>query len=190
MTPHPGGLVVRWRFRAMVVLLAGTFLLVGVVTAAQAHDVLVGTSPADGSIASVVPAQVTLTFSSPALAVGTEIIVRGPSGPVQSGVAVLVDNTVSEHLLPGSPAGRYTVLWRVTSTDGHPVSGTFSFTATSPSPGERATPTSTASAPSSTPATMAGRSSPLWWVLAGGLVVLVLLVIFIRAHHSRSTPQD
>jgi methionine-rich copper-binding protein CopC len=168
-------------------VLAAAALLLGSATAAQAHNILVGTSPADGSIAKVVPAQVTLTFNEPALALGTEIIVTGPAGQEQSGAAVLVNNTVTEHLQPGSPAGPYAVLWRVTSADGHPVSGKFSFTATSPSPGQRptATPTTT-----STPASVSGQSASLWWALAGGVVVLLLLVVFIRTRKPRTTPPD
>ena len=178
----------RWRPRALAVVLAVTALLVGAATAAQAHDILVGTSPADGSTVKVVPAQVTLTFDQPALAVGTQIIITGPSGQAQTGAAVLVDNTVSEHLRPGSPAGRYTVIWRGISNDGHPVSGKFTFTASSPSPGQQTTPaTSTTSAP----AVVSGQSHALWWVVAGSLLgVLLLLVVFIRSRKPRSTPHD
>jgi copper resistance protein C len=180
----------RWRPRALAVVLAAAALLVGAATAAQAHNILVGTSPADGSIAKVVPAQVVLTFNEPALAVGTEIIVTGPAGQVQSGAAVLVNNIVSERLQPGSPAGQYTVVWRVTSTDGHPVSGRFSFTATSPSQGQRATATTATNSPTSTPASTSGQSTTLWWVVAGAVVVILLLVVFIRTRSPRTTPHD
>ena len=162
-------------------------LLVGSATAAQAHNILIGTSPSGGSTAKVVPAQVMLTFNEPALALGTVIIVTGPAGQEQSGAAVLVNNTVTEHLRPGSPAGPYTVLWRVTSADGHPVSGKFSFTATSPSPGRRpsATPATTPA-----PASVSGQPITLWWVLAAGAVMLALLVLFIRTRTPHSTPHD
>jgi len=180
----------RWRPRALAVSLAAAALLVGAASTAQAHNILVGTSPADGSIAKVVPAQVTLTFNEPALAVGTEIIVTGPSGPVQTGAAVLVNDTVTEHLQPGSPAGSYTVIYRVTSSDGHPVSGRFTFSATSPSPGQRPTGTSDTTSPASTPASASGRSPALWWALAGGAVVVLLLVVFIRIRKPRTSPRD
>ena len=52
---------------------------------------------------------------------GTELVVTGPSGQVQQGPARLVDNTVAEDLEPGASAGTCTVLWRVTSIDGHRV---------------------------------------------------------------------
>lgn len=109
--------------------------------AASAHDVLVSTSPADGSTLEKLPAEVVLTFGEPALALGTQIVVTGPGGaPVQQGTPVLVDATVHQKLGDG-PAGRYSVAWRVTSADGHAVSGTFSFTTTAAS---SSTPTSSA----------------------------------------------
>jgi methionine-rich copper-binding protein CopC len=180
----------RWGPRALAVVLAVAALLVGSATAAQAHNILVGTSPAGGSTAKVVPAQVTLTFNEPALALGTVIIVTGPAGQEQSGAAVLVNNTVTEHLQPGSPAGPYTVLWRVTSADGHPVSGTFSFTATSPSPGERPTATTATISAISPPANGPGQSTALWWVMAFGVLVLLPLVVFVATRRPRATPHD
>jgi LPXTG-motif cell wall-anchored protein len=198
------------RPRALAVALAVSAMLMGGAGAAEAHDELIGTSPAAGSSVAVVPARVTLTLSQPALAVGTLVIVKGPDGPVQTGKARLVDNTVTQRLRPGSPAGRYTVAWRTTSSDGHPVSGTFSFTAAKASPGVSTPATSpaptspTTSAPSatsetpttpavstpasSTPADTTGSSSGLWWVLAGAVAVLLLLAGFVLARKPRSTP--
>jgi methionine-rich copper-binding protein CopC len=179
----------RWRLRCLAVLLAAVALLVGAAAAAQAHNVLVATSPADGSTVKVVPAAVMLTFNEPALAVGTEIIVTGPAGQVQTGAAALVNNTVSEHLSPGSPAGQYKVVWRVASADGHPVAGTFSFTATAASAGQRPTATTATNSATSTPASGSGRSLVLW-VVAGGVVVLLLVVSFIRIRKPRTTPHE
>jgi methionine-rich copper-binding protein CopC len=116
---------------------------------AAAHDVLIKTSPADGASVSRLPDKVTLTFDNPALALGTELRVTGPSGQVQDGKPVLVDNTVRQAIRPGSPAGSYTVVWRVTSEDGHPVSGTFTFSAQQGNGGAAPTASATASAPSS-----------------------------------------
>ncbi len=59
-----------------------------------------------------------------------------------------MDDTVRQALAPGAPAGAYTVSWRVTSADGHPISDTFTFTA-------RAASTATA-APSASAAGASG----------------------------------
>jgi copper resistance protein C len=190
-------------------VLAVTALLAGAAGTAEAHDSLLGTSPAAGSTTVVVPARVTLTLSEPALAVGTTVIVTGPAGHVQTGKAALADRTITQRLQPGSPAGAYTVKWRATSSDGHPVSGTFSFTAAKASPGGSApatTPaipaTPTTSTPSAAPSTTAaaipapsapagatGGTSALWGLLAGGLVVLLLLVTFLVRRKPQATPE-
>lgn len=210
----PNRTVFRRRARALATALAATTLLLGAPVPAHAHEVLVGTSPADGSVAAVVPARVTLTFSEPVLAVGTLVIVNGPTGPAQSGKPSLAGKTVTQRLRPGSPAGRYAVVWRATSADGHPVSGTFSFTATSPSPvlptpatttatettgATQTTPTTSAVAtPASAPTSAAGTSTPAdatgnaftrWWVVAGGVVLLLLLVGLVLTRKPRSTPE-
>ena len=110
----------------MVAVLAAISLLVGAVPA-SAHDALRSTSPADGATVDRLPDRVVLTFDQPALALGSEVVVTGPAGPVSDGPPSLVDNEVRQPVRTG-PAGRYTVVWRVTSADGHPVSGSFAFT--------------------------------------------------------------
>lgn len=91
------------------------------------------------------PSEIVLTFDQPAVAMGTRVVVTGPSGPVQTGTARLVDDTVTRAVAGGAPAGAYTVAWRVTSADGHPVSGTFTFTSTSA--GAQSPPVAAAPAP-------------------------------------------
>ena len=96
---------------------------------AWAHNVLKSTSPEDKATVAHAPSSVVLTFDEPAIAIGTKLVVTGPTGPVQVGAPQLVDNTVTQNLQPGAPAGAYTVEWRITSADGHPISGVFAFTA-------------------------------------------------------------
>jgi methionine-rich copper-binding protein CopC len=98
---------------------------------AMAHDVLRSTNPADGARVEQLPDAVVLTFEEPALSVGSTVTVTGPDGPVGRGGPQLVDTEIRQPLT-GGPAGTYTVLWRVTSADGHPVSGTFRFTTLQP----------------------------------------------------------
>jgi copper resistance protein C len=160
-----------WRLLTVLALMVTTG--VGGAGAVSAHDTLVGTSPAASSTVPTVPGSVTLSFEQPALALGTQLVVTGPGGPVQSGAARAVDNTVTQTVQPGAPAGRYTVLWRVTSVDGHPVSGRFTFTAKAAAPGTRP---AGGAAPASTPSAHAAGG-------AGGAVrevaftVAVVLVV-------------
>lgn len=164
--------------RLLMAALTATLVAVGVAAAADAHDVLVSTSPANGAHVATVPPSVVLRFNETVLGIGTEVAVSGPNGPVQQGKAVVVDNTVTERLQAGAPAGTYTVNWRATSVDGHPVSGTFSFTATAAGKGtasSSAAPTSPASSTSASRAASTGSSAP--WPLVAVSVVLVLVAI-------------
>jgi hypothetical protein len=114
---------------ALLVLLAVGFALVGA-PMASAHDVLESTSPANGATVERLPRTVTLTFSDDVLPVGTQILVKGPSGNVAQGSPTIEGPVVHQQLTPQAPAGDYVVTYRATSSDGHPISGTFSFHAT------------------------------------------------------------
>ncbi|MDR6620845.1 copper resistance protein CopC [Sinomonas atrocyanea] len=122
---------------AASVLVTAAALLPG--AAAQAHDVIESASPADGSTVATVPASVVLTFDHTPIEVGTEILVKDPTGTNQAdGPAKIVDTNVTQALKPGAPAGKYTVVWRVVSADSHPIEGTFTFTAKAPGSGTAA----------------------------------------------------
>lgn len=98
---------------------------------AAAHNTLLGTDPEDGATLATPPTHLTLTFDQPAQALGTEVVVLGPDGAtVSTGTPEIVDDTVAQALAADLPAGAYTVQWRVTSADGHPLSGELAFTAT------------------------------------------------------------
>lgn len=115
---------------AVLALLTGMTALQAVsAPPAAAHDVLVGTVPKDGSTVQRVPGQVRLLFEEPPLELGTQVVVTGPDGKVAQGKPVIDGSTVRQQVATGAPAGKYTVDYRVTSDDGHVVSGSFSFTA-------------------------------------------------------------
>jgi len=151
---------------AVVALLAGLLAVTGVATPAAAHDSLTGSTPADGSTVDVPPAGVELTFSDPPLALGSEIRVTGPDGRVvNAGDLVLTDTTVSQPLATDLPAGAYAVAWRVTSADGHPISGELTFTAAgseapTPTPSGTATQPADPTTPSATPTGEPPAASP------------------------------
>jgi methionine-rich copper-binding protein CopC len=105
-------------------------LLFVVPSAAFAHDVLERTNPADGTTVTHLPGSVVLTFSEAPLTIGAQVVVTGPSGPVSSGAPTITGRDVTQAIAPTAPGGDYTVSYRVTSDDGHPVTGTFSFHAT------------------------------------------------------------
>lgn len=97
---------------------------------ASAHDALESTSPAAGATVPTPPETVSLTLSEPPLALGTQIRVNDAGGTDWAdGAVAITDNVASQKLKAGAPAGAYTVQWRVASSDGHPIEGSFSFTA-------------------------------------------------------------
>jgi copper resistance protein C len=178
------------------VVLAALLTLAAPAAPASAHDALSGSSPADGTTVDVAPASVDLTFTRPPLAVGAEVRVTGPDGQVvNDGDPVLVDTTVSQPVAPDLPAGQYAVAWRVTSADGHPISGELTFTAAAAPEAEQPSPTPTptsddgAPTPEATPteappadtggtetdaagaSTGTGSLGALPWALGGLLVV-------------------
>ena len=163
-----------WRLLAAtlataVLALAG--LVIGA-SPASAHNVLKSTNPADGKNVARTPSTVVLTFDEPAIALGTKLVITGPEGPAQIGKPRLVDNTVTQDLQPGAPAGAYTVDWRVTSADGHPISGSFTFTAEAAAAGVASTVPSLAPQPSTAPAAQTARGSFGLWLVAGAVIVL------------------
>lgn len=116
--------------RTLVGLVVTGLLVVAGAGSAQAHDSLVSSDPADGTTVPMAPEAITLEFSATAMAVGTRLVVLTPDGrDAADGPAQVVDRTITQPLGGTLPAGEYTVQWRVTSSDGHPVEGTFRFTA-------------------------------------------------------------
>lgn len=168
------------RLRRRAGLLAAAVLVtlggwLAVATPAAAHNVLRSTSPAASAVVDKVPSEVVLTFDEPALAMGTALVVTGPDGPVQEGSARLIDNTVHQPVQPGAPAGAYTVEWRVTSADGHPISGSFTFTARSAGAASAAVSAAPSAVPSASADTSSGTGSGVPGWLWGVVVVLLAL---------------
>ena len=129
--------------RLVASLAVSVLALLALATPASAHNALRSTDPADGATVATVPEAVTLTFDGEVLALGSVVEVVNPDGDVVSaGEPVADDNTVTQALTGDLVPGEYTVTWRVTSGDGHPIDGTFGFTATAAAalPGEAVSP--------------------------------------------------
>lgn len=169
--------------RGLVGVLVLLLLVLAPLAPAGAHDAIEGAEPTDGSVLPAVPAAVKLTFNNPPLALGAVVQVVDQAGVSQSdGGVAITDNVVTQPLKAGAPAGRYTVVWRVVSSDSHPIEGRFAFTA-----GSALAKSSTASpVPASAPA----RDEPAdaavtLWTLALGVLVLAFGLV-ARSRLSRS----
>lgn len=162
------------RVVAAALLLMTASLAVGVAAApAWAHDELIATSPASGSTVTRAPHQVRLTFNEAIQPVGDALVVTAPDGSrVDTGVATPHGATLTTKLTALTQNGTYTTTWRVVSADGHPVSGTFTFSLAVPGDGSSIHPVTPTPRASPTLPPGAGRSG------RGALVALgVVLVV-------------
>lgn len=142
-----------------------------------AHTAITATDPAADSTVSSGPARVTATFNETLQPTFAAMTVVGPDGNLwSSGDAEVRDATVGVAVRPLGPAGRYTVNYRVTSADGHVVTGAWSFTVTAPGSGQPGP----AVAPS-------GRDDriPLWpWAVGAGALLAAAAVWAMRRRRS------
>lgn len=119
--------MIRVLLRAFAVTLCVTAMLA---PAANAHAVLVGSSPTDGARLDHAPSVVTLTFDEPVTLVPDSAKVLSDDGTrADNGHATLAQHgdTIDIPLRPGLPIGSYAVTWRVVSADTHIVSGSIRF---------------------------------------------------------------
>lgn len=180
---------IRQFLSALLGVMVLAIALFGSAGPAAAHDAAQSSSPAGGATVAAPPEQVSVTFNNKPLAGYSQFFVTDAAGTdwADGGVQIL-DNVASQQLRPGAPAGTYTVVWRVASSDGHPIEGRFSYTVTAgpeaTGPTEAAVPTMGSPAPGSIPAPeqASGAAEPFPWslvifvgTLAGILVALALM---------------
>lgn len=110
----------------LAVLFACAFAAAGT---ASAHSGAVSSVPENGSTVEVGPARASITFNEELQQNFPSLTVVGPDGRLWSkGKALVEGRSVSVELGELGPVGEYTIAFRVTSADGHPVSGTRTFT--------------------------------------------------------------
>ncbi|WP_030147902.1 copper resistance CopC family protein [Mycetocola saprophilus] len=118
--------------RTALVLMLGLFLaMAGLVLsapAAQAHNTVVSEYPAAKSTVTEQPGQIVLTTNDNLTPIGVNtMIVVGPDGKHYASGCGVVNGPALTMPADLGPAGTYTVTWQVVSTDGHPISGDFTF---------------------------------------------------------------
>ncbi len=98
---------------------------------ANAHDELVSQSPAQGETVSAGVIDIRLEFSDPPLALedgsGNEIFVTGPNGAIKYAGCLPIEGNFGVLTADLDQVGTHTIAWRVVSSDGHPISGEFTF---------------------------------------------------------------
>ena len=98
---------------------------------AAAHDELVSTNPTDGATLTEAPASLELTYSGDIMEVdgANQVRVTNAAGEsVTDGAPDIDGKVVTQDLATAAADDTYTVTWRVVSSDGHPIQGTFTYT--------------------------------------------------------------
>jgi methionine-rich copper-binding protein CopC len=108
-------------------LVAAAALVLALGSGAHAHSLLLSSVPQAGAVVNGASA-VSLRFNNRIEKKLCQIRLVSPRGEAQA-LPVRTDGALDalEAPLPTLAAGRYRVDWRVLSTDGHVVSGTFAF---------------------------------------------------------------
>jgi hypothetical protein len=141
---------------------------------ASAHAVRVATDPVENTALAQAPQQVSATFNEKLQPQFAAMTVVGPDGNLWSTGEPRVDGAViSVGVRPLGPSGTYTVNYRVTSADGHVVSGSWPFRLTVSGTGTPG-PSASATSPS-------GDGFPVWpFFIAAALIVAVGALSAVR----------
>jgi LPXTG-motif cell wall-anchored protein len=139
---------------------------------ACAHTSRIATVPDANAALTVGPDRVSATFDEPLQATFAAMTVVGPDAHLwSSGQPRIAGTVLSVAVRPLGPTGAYTVHYRVTSADGHPVSGSWSFRLTVAGTGVPGPPAAAGS-------TSTGGSSP-WPFAVGGLIVVAAAGLWV-----------
>ncbi|MFZ4893561.1 copper resistance CopC family protein [Plantibacter sp. Mn2098] len=198
-------MTVTQRFRTAVVAMAAALIAVpvvagivvgGVAAPASAHNTILSTTPEKDSTVTEQPGQIVITTNDNLLDLGeagnaNQIQVSGPgTEKLYYGTACAAVNGPAL-VMPvqfGQP-GVYTVTWQLVSTDGHPLSGSYTFTWAPAVGQELATGVSTppcakagavvepapaaSDEPSSSASASSAPSGDVWWIV-GAIAIVVL----------------
>ena len=195
------------------IALAGALATASVMTApaAFAHDALISTNPVAGSVVTTTPQNLELTFSGDIMTVGNQVAVTAADGSVEK-ITPKVSGAKIIAPLKAKGNGAYSVTWRVTSQDGHPISGSYQFTVkdtanastSSASSNGGSSSTSTGSAAPSnamkpgTASTTKGPTTPTTsepgdnkpWLIGGGVVLALAAIAGLAAVLRRRIKDD
>ena len=137
-------------------------LSVAIAPTAFAHADLQVSTPEDGESLEIAPEEIRLTFSEELFEELVEISILDAAGDLYS--TIEVEQTPppgTDVIFPWptqAPPGEYSIAYRVVSADGHPVTGTISFSYATAAP--EPTPSDTAADPPASDSTPSTESSP------------------------------
>jgi methionine-rich copper-binding protein CopC len=156
----------------LLALLLAVLTLAGAPTA-SAHAVRLATDPPADAVMATGPAKVSATFNETLQTTFAAMTVVGPDGNLWStGVPRVHGAIIDIDVLPLGPVGTYTANYRVTSADGHVVTGAWPFHLTVAGTGRPGPSVASASgSPQGVPAwpfllaAAAVVGGAVWWVI-------------------------
>ncbi|HYH35460.1 MAG TPA: copper resistance protein CopC [Nocardioides sp.] len=121
--------------RLVATVLVALCALLGAAAPVAAHAELVSTDPVEGAVLDEAPEAVTLSFNEPVRLTDRRITVYDADGvEVESEATTSGSDVVVDLPDPGEvDAGTFVVAWFVLSGDGHPISGSLTFSVGEPS---------------------------------------------------------
>lgn len=132
---------------------------------AAAHTALSGSTPADGAEVDTVD-EVVLTFNEQ-LRSGQLVVQDEAEKNVHKGKVTVSGTEVKRKVRAELPAGKYTVGYRVISADGHPVTGSLTFTVTGLAAAPSATDEAAAVTPSPSATAESTEGGGTRWLMVG-----------------------
>ncbi|GGJ74863.1 hypothetical protein GCM10010123_01050 [Pilimelia anulata] len=165
--------------RTAAAVLAGLVLALASAAPAAAHNQLTSASPAKNATLAVAPKAVALTFMQPLNPDFTTITVTdGNQQAVPTGAPAVAGTKGTVTISRALANGTYRVAYRVVSTDGHPVQGSYTFTVDNPA---ATTPPTTPAGPTAAPSpSRAASADPadgglsVGWLVGGAIVLLAV----------------
>ena len=132
-----------------------------------------------GAVLATGPSVVRFDFNAPVRNGPNYITVTGPGDTrwERTENATVDGNSVSTAVAPLGPAGVYTAEYRIISADGHPVSGSITFTLAQAGNG---TPVNVANAGQAANSS-SGGGVPIWvWLLVAAVVLVAGVIVTLR----------
>lgn len=184
-----------WIRRAVAALVGMLFVAPVLAVPAYAHTELANAIPGEGMTLGKTPGSVQLQFTEPVDAGLASMVVRGPEGEnLADGPPRQNAEGLMQPIVPAAKAGRIEVDYRVISLDGHPVSGSYTFSVQRGDPAAadraQAAPAQPAGPSGPTDAKSSGSGSLVTPLLLGAAVVLLIAVggLAARRRRAHSTP--
>ncbi|MCJ8506159.1 copper resistance protein CopC [Kocuria flava] len=177
--------------RAAAAVLAAGALTGLTALPATAHDELTGVAPEPGTVLETAPEELELSFSGQIMDIGHQVAVTDSEGRSVTAGEPRPEGT--RLVQPLSDAGTedetYDVVWRVVSSDGHPIEGSFSYEVGDGAGSGTAAPEDRGAGEDAAPAEDApaaeardaaggttGSDVPLWLVAVGGAAVALAVL--------------